>query len=115
MHSGGKSGEFYLPFRVGSGFEIEPADSTKAIGDVHFECGRVNWFAVSAYKRKFEGTGTGSAIHDGNLFVVRLPLSRQKSDGAENGAQNVKRPVHIRTLYEHGKDNRAGPSVVSHK
>src|SRR5260370_17477348 len=53
VHSGGKSGEFYLPFRVGSGFEIEPADSTKAIGDVHFECGLVNWFAVTAHNPKF--------------------------------------------------------------
>ncbi len=106
VHSGGKSGELHLPFRVGPGFEIKPADSTKAIGDVHFDCGSINWFAVSVYNGKFEVTGTGSAIHDGDLFVVRLPLSRQKSDCDENGAQNVTHPVHIRTLYERGTDNR---------
>ncbi len=70
VHSGGKSGELHLPFRVGPCFEIEPANSTKAIGDVYLDCGRVNWFAVSAYDTKFDGTGTGSAIHDGDLFVV---------------------------------------------
>ena len=96
---GGKSGELHLPIRIGSGFQIEPPHSTKTIRNVNLDGGGVKGFAVRAHNRKFEGTGTGTALYDGNFFVVRWRLSlRKQRDCDKNGAQNTKHSVHMRTI-----------------
>ncbi len=102
MNFCGKSGELHLSIRVGSSFEIEPADSTKAVGDVDLYRSRVSRLSIRAAHSQFQRAGTGSAVHHRKLFVVRLPLSRKKirknSSCDEDAAQKTKRPVHIRTI-----------------
>src|ERR1700691_2256027 len=92
----GESGKLHLPLRVGSSLKIEPPHSAKAIFDMYFDRRRVNRFSVSASNRKFEGTGTCTALNDGNLFTGSLRLSfRKQKDCDKHGAQNTKHSVHI--------------------
>ena len=78
----------------GSRFESEPSHSSKSILDVHLDGDCVDRLAVHAPNRKFEGTGTRTALYDGNVFVGRLSLRKQR-DGDNDGAQNTKHSVHI--------------------
>jgi hypothetical protein len=101
LHPCRESGEPHLPIRVGSSFKVEPPHSTKTILDMNLHRGCVNGFAVSAPNRKFEGTGTCTALYDGNFFVGRLRLRQRKHrECDENGAQNTMHSVHIAQLYE---------------
>ena len=83
VHSGGKSGEPHLPIRVGASFEIELADSAKTIGDMNLNRRGVNRLPVGTSHSEFQRTGSGSAIHNGNFFVVRLFLSRGPTSGSD--------------------------------
>jgi hypothetical protein len=78
LHPPRKAGELHLPIRVGSSFKIELPHSAKAIRDMNLDRGGINGFAVRAPNFKFEGTGTSTALYDGNFFVGRWRLSPRK-------------------------------------
>jgi hypothetical protein len=108
LHPRRKSGELHLPIRVGSGFKIELPHSAKTIGDMNLDRGCVNGFAVRIPDCKFEGTGTSTALYDGNFFVGRWSLSPRKQRGCdENGAQNTMHSVHMLTIIRARGDIRS--------
>ena len=88
---GRKSGELHLSIRVGSSFEVEPTDSTKAIGDMSLDRGSIkSCLSIGTSYSQFQRAGTGSAIHDGDLFVVRLPFrDRQLMTSAGRGEDSL--------------------------
>src|SRR5260370_27073474 len=79
MNTRRQSGELHLTVGVGSGLEVEPMGSGKAVGNVHLDRGRINRLPIRAHHGQFARTPDEHTTHfQSHLYIVYRFLLRTR-------------------------------------
>jgi len=88
MDAARESDEFYFAVGVGAGFEIEAADASESVGDVHFDGGGVDGLGVGVSEREIHGAGASATVHDRDFLWRSLVQREGRSE--QQSAQEAK-------------------------
>src|SRR5262249_7339640 len=126
VHAAGKSGESDFAVGVGSGLEVEAADSGESVGDVHVDGSGVSGLGVCVVHGQLQRAWTGASVHDGDFLtcggrglIVWFGLTgREEARDDENRKQNGGRSIHGRnyiSLPELREDTKNTSLLLSGK